>query len=91
MGGGVVYSLLFQTVSALHPFRAQAASGQTAVLGILLLTGWWGLHQFMAANPKVYTDYLLPEEYLVGNVHGFLLLAATVAVFGTVLISLGNM
>ena len=89
--GGVVYSLLFQKVAALQPFRARAASGQTALVFVLWLAGWWGLHRFIGAHPEVYTDHLSPEGYRLGNVYGLLLLAVSLAVCGAILMALGNM
>ena len=91
MWGGVLYSLLFQTVAALQPFRARAAAGQTALIFVLWLAGWWGLHRFMSANPEVYTDHLTPEGHRLGNTSGMLLLAASVAGCGAVLMALGNL
>ena len=91
MWGGVMYSILFQTVPALQPFRARAAAGQTALVFVLWLAGWWGLHRFLGVHPEVYTDHLTPEGHRRGNAYGLLLLAATVVGFGAALMVLGNM
>ena len=46
----------------------------------------------MGANPEAYTDHLAPEGRRLGNIFGMLLLLlVTVAGFGVVLITLGEM
>ena len=91
MWGGMGYHLLFQTVAALQPFRARAASGQAAWFLFLTVVGYWGLHRFMGVRPEIYTDYLTPEGYRMGNVYGLLLLAASAVGFSAAMLKLGKM